>query len=209
MSTSVVGGEMGPASSENSEPDEYNLYLGFMIPIGAILALCVMCLFVISWQLICPKCSRKYCPKMFLESNRNSNTANAQSPEQGVHESSRRRTSLTLVRRHSDFPPSYEQLISELPPSYHSVVIIEEEAPPGDRSSRSSGIRTYVYDPSRRISIEIHDEDTIRVVEELLSRRRSTSLRRSSSLQSASDPPGYSQVIHLPERFPTIQASDV
>ena len=60
------------------------------------------------------------------------------------------------VRRYSDFPPSYETLSSDQPPpSYNSVVIIEEEAPPGDRSSRCSGIRTYVYDPARRISIEV------------------------------------------------------
>ena len=60
------------------------------------------------------------------------------------------------VRRYSDYPPSYDALSSDqAPPSYNSVVIIEEEAPPGDRSSRSSGIRTYVYDPARRISIEV------------------------------------------------------
>ena len=41
-----------------------------MIPIGAILALCMICLLVISWQLICPKCSKKYCPKVLLETQR-------------------------------------------------------------------------------------------------------------------------------------------
>nr|XP_009859049.1 uncharacterized protein LOC100176148 [Ciona intestinalis]XP_026690742.1 uncharacterized protein LOC100176148 [Ciona intestinalis] len=200
------GSGLGGGGGGKSEPDEYNLYLGFMIPIGAILALCIICLFVISWQLICPTCSKKFCPKSFLQNNdRNTSRPSIVPPS---HQSNNtvqgRRTSVTLVRRYSDFPPSYEALTEQSPPSYNSVVIIEEEAPPGDRSSRASGIRTYVYDPARRISIEVHDEDTIRVVEELLSRRRTSSLR------STNEPPGYNHVIRLPDKYPNvIPVSDV
>lgn len=62
---------------------------------------------------------------------------------------------LLQVRRYSDFPPSYETL-SLQPPSYDSVVIIEEDTgtPSRDRR-RSSTVRTYVYDPMRRVSIEV------------------------------------------------------
>ncbi|XP_039258024.1 uncharacterized protein LOC120334584 [Styela clava] len=204
MSFASNGGS--PGGSSNTEPDEYNLYLGFMIPIGAILALCIICLLVISWQLICPKCSRKFCPKVFADSFgvrrriRSSNEETGGETEAGETSNRRStRTSITLVRRYSDFPPSYETLL-EQPPSYDSVVIIEEETSTTGRgdSRRNSAVRTYVYDPMRRVSIEVHDEDTIRVVEELLSRRRSSSY-------SSLEPPGYGHVVRVPDKYPAIQ----
>lgn len=179
--------------------------LGFMIPIGAILALCIICLLVISWQLICPKCSQRYCPRIFSDSlgvrgrirSTDGNEEGANAGENGARRQSTR-TSITLVRRYSDFPPSYETLL-EQPPSYDSVVIIEEETATGRGSRRNSAVRTYVYDPMRRVSIEVHDEDTIRVVEELLARRRSSS-------HSSLEPPGYGHVVRVPDKFPTVQS---
>lgn len=209
MSTGIAGRGSNEAGS-NSEPEEYNLYLGFMIPIGAILALCIICLLVISWQLICPKCSQRFCPKVFTDSfavrtrvrsyGDEGGEDNRGTTPSGMTSGSTRR-SITLVRRYSDFPPSYETL-SLQPPSYDSVVIIEEETgtPTRDRR-RSSTVRTYVYDPMRRVSIEVHDEDTIRVVEELLSRRRSSSW-------SSIEPPVYSHVVRVPDdKFPAAQST--
>lgn len=202
-------------NDSSTEPDEFNLYLGFMIPIGSILVLCIFCLIVVSIQIMWPEWSNKHCPTCLLNApqtlaidehpyQRAPTTATSRTAHGA---SSGRRTSLTVVRRNSDEPPSYDTL-QQPPPSYNSVVIIESETPGSEENGRKPSIQRYIYDPSRRVSIQVHDEETIRIVEELLSRQSIDQSRSSitNSLESGGRASrlGSSGILYSP---PTVSSS--